>query len=177
MHTTLCQIDEYVFSACLCPQCVWVILPLWWSVGAKKHWYGKLLLLSEVTALCWMWIVLLLRARSEMNSSLCKMLPQWDKTIVPCLVWFQFLAQQWCEILTKCQWEITAPQRDTMRTNVTSDHGWKTTGKTKQRKSFFSPTEQLLTPTLSWSILYQDCETLQTWETHFCLSISSFHSS
>lgn len=104
----------------------------------------------EVTStLCWMWTVLLPVACSEMNSSLCKMLPQWDKMIIPCLVWLQFLSLRWCEIFTKCQWATTAPQRDTMRTNVTFDHGWKMTrwGKNKRQDvhcthiPFFSPTE------------------------------------
>lgn len=74
-----------------------------------------------------MWIVLSVEACSEMDSSFCRMLLQWDKMIVPCLVWLQFLSQQWCKTLTKCQWATTAPQRVIKRTNATSDHWWKMT--------------------------------------------------
>lgn len=182
MQTMCC---EHVFSVCLCCTSAHTLhyvelsLPLhiskesfYPSGGAceKKYWYGndQISRSREVTAiLCWMWIVLLPVACREMDSSLCKVLLQRDKMIVPCLVWFQFVSQQWCEILTKCQWAITAPQRHKMKTNVTSDHRWKMTtvvwgkkqiaGSAMNTRSFFFPTEQLLTPTLSfWSILYQD---------------------
>ncbi len=115
-----------------------------------------------------MWTVLSLVACREINSSLYKMIHQWEKMIR--LMWLTFLSQQRCKTWTKCQKAITDPQRVIQRTNATSDHWWKMTAwqlfserKTKHRNTrntFFLTLEQLLTQYLSFrSILYPDCET------------------
>lgn len=102
-----------------------VILCLWCSVWDKKHQHGNDQNSQEVmTPWRWMWTCAV--PCSKMESSVIKMFPQWDKMIAPCLAQFQFLSQRWCEILTLCQWAITASksylQNDWMSVAFSAKH-------------------------------------------------------